>query len=130
MTSARIDSEFVFTHPSGIIFGVVIRYAVPASQLSTFEVVVARPSYNICDSVEHLLSTGSGKVEEVHNAVTGNIRYAVGEKIVIKGYSFEQQTESGDELVCQISGKYFKRASSDGNIVQQAVSRDGSLCKT
>lgn len=113
---------FVLISHSGIIFGLVIKYVVPPSKLARFEVVVADPSYKSCDSVQHLLSTSSGSLEELHGRISGRIRYAVGEKIVIRGYPYEDtyRQEPADELICEISGKAF--TSEEGNPLQQSVS--------
>lgn len=114
---------FVLIFHSGIIFGLVIKYVVPPSTLARFEVVVADPSYNSCDSVQHLLQTGNGELEELNGRISGKIRYAVGEKIVIRGYQHEgtyEEQEPTDELICQISGKAF--TSEEGNPLQQSVS--------
>ena len=113
---------FVLIFHSGIIFGLVIKYAVPPSTLARFEVVVADPSYKSCDSVQQLLRTGNGELEELNGRISGKIRYAVGEKIVIRGYQHEgmYEQEPADELICQISGKAF--TSEEGNPLQQSVS--------
>ena len=111
---------FDFTFHSGIIFGLVIKYIIPPTKLARYEVVVAEPVNTTCSHVQDLLSSSNGKLEELHGHITGEIRYAIGEKIVIRGYSFEDQMEPVDQLICQISGRAF--TSEEGNPLQQSVS--------
>ena len=123
MGSVRVCvCTFGFTFHLGIIFGLVIKYIIPPTKLARYEVVVADPGYTTCNHVQDLLSSSNGKLEELHGHITGEIRYAIGEKIVIRGYSFEHkhQMESVDQLICQISGRAF--TSEEGNPLQQSVS--------
>ena len=90
------------------------------TKLTRYEVVVADPSYNSCVSVKDYLNAGNANLEDLHGIVSGKIRYVVGDKIVIKGYTYEATREDVDELICQISGRAF--TSEEGNPIQQSVS--------
>ena len=92
------------------------------TKLTRYEVVVADPSYNSCVSVKDYLNAGNAYLEDLNGIVSGKIRYVVGDKIVIRGYTYEHEatTEGVDELICQISGRAF--TSEEGNPIQQSVS--------
>lgn len=107
---------------SGIVFGLAIKYFMEPTKLTRYEVVVADPSYNSCVSVKDYLNDGNAHLEDLNGIVSGKIRYVVGDKIVIRGYTSEHEatTEGVDELICQISGRAF--TSEEGNPIQQSVS--------
>lgn len=109
---------------SGILFGLAIKYFMEPTKLTRYEVVVADPRYNSCVPVKDYLSDSNAHLEMQDGIVSGKIRYVVGDKIVIRGYTYEQgaTTEGVDELICQISGRAF--TSEEGNPIQQSVSGD------
>jgi sodium/hydrogen exchanger-like protein 6/7 len=95
----------------GIIVGVIVRYAIPSKEITSFAVSIPRTYspdeattiHTKCQEIQRSLSTSTGLAEE------DKISFAIGETVALREVPNVHEGEGGDTLFCAISGKSFAK---------------------
>ena len=112
---------------TGIIVGVIVRYAIPSKEITSFAVSIPRTYspdgattiHTKCQEIQRSLSTSTGLAEE------DKISFAIGETVALREVPNVHEGEGGDTLFCAISGKSF--AKEQEAVFQRSVSVCSSL---